>query len=115
MSMSMRLKYGATRVNRICATLPRACGPICHLAKRSHAELCTAQTCVDRATGPCSIFTKLPLATSIWPRIWEPQHRIVHGAPGLGGGGPVAHQIRAVDFFAHQRQLFHARVVRVGA
>ena len=49
------------------------------------------------------------------PRAAIGQHRIVHGAPGLGGGGPVAHQIRAVDFFAHQRQLFHARVVRVGA
>ena len=49
------------------------------------------------------------------PRAAIAQHRIVHGAPGMGGGGPVAHQIRAVDFFAHQRQLFHARVVRVGA
>ena len=47
----------------------------------------------------------------------EPPGRLVHGAPGLGGGEPVAHQIRAVDIFvhpsAHQRQLFHARVVRV--
>ena len=49
------------------------------------------------------------------PRAAIAQHRVVHGAPGLGGGGPVAHQIRSTDFFAHQRQLFHARVVRVGA
>ena len=49
------------------------------------------------------------------PRAAIAQHRVVRGAPGLGGGGPVAHQIRSTDFFAHQRQLFHARVVRVGA
>ena len=40
------------------------------------------------------------------PRAAIAQHRVVHGAPGLpglGGGGPVAHQIRSTDFFAHQR------------
>ena len=40
--------------------------------------------------------------------------RMRRGDPGLGGGGPVIHPVRAVDFLGFQQHI-HAHDVRVGA